>query len=114
MITFEPNWVLVLQIVVAVLLPLLVAIVNKASSSGQVKAVWLAVLTLIATVLTGILNALVTGEPVELFALLLTALGSFAVSVASYFGIWRAENKNGDSVAATLQEKVGVTDGSGS
>lgn len=111
LITFSFSWVLVIQFILAIVLPLLVAIVTKRSTSGRVKGVLLAALTLVGTLLTQVLGALTTGVPLDLFAAILTALVSFGISVGFYFGLWSTKDSSGDSITSNLQENVGPTDG---
>ena len=116
MITFDFSWVTLLQFVLAIVLPLLVAIVTKRTTSGRLRGVLLASLTVVSVVLTSILNALVTGVEVELFGVLLTALISFIISVGFHFGLWGAAGpvdpatgEKKPSISATLINNVGVT-----
>lgn len=110
MINWNVDWVLVLTFVVATVLPLLVAIVSTKLTSGKKKGILLAVLALVTSLLSGILDALVNGTVFDFGRQLLVLLGVFAWSVASYFGVFRAEGSGGSpSIAAVLTEKVGRT-----
>lgn len=110
MIVWNIDWVLVLTFVVSTLLPLLVAIVSTDKTSGKRKGVLLAVLALATTVLSGILEALTSGGTYDLGQGLMLALGVFAWSVASYFGIWRAKGSEGQpSIAEKITSNVGRT-----
>lgn len=108
-ITWNPDWVLVLQFVVGTVLPLLVAIVTTKETNSLRKGILLALFALLTTVLTAILEALTTGVAVDLGGVLLGALTTFAWAVVSYFGIWRAEGKDGVSIADRLNANVGRT-----
>lgn len=77
------------QFVVAVLLPILVGLVTKRTTSGAWKAVLLALLSLATSVLTGLGDALTAGTDYDLGAALFLALPTFAVAVATYFGLWK-------------------------
>lgn len=99
--TFVFSWALLVQFILAIVLPLLVALVTTRAHSGALRAVLLAGLTLATSLLTTLLAGL-TGTPIEWFSVLIGAIGSFVISVASYFGIWRAEDANGNSVSSRL------------
>lgn len=113
--TFEFSWAVLVQFVLATVLPLAVAVVTTRAQSGRVRGVLLAVLTLATTLLTTLLHALTTGEAVEWFSVVLTAVGSFIVSVGFHFGLWGANGPVRDpatgerapSVSAYLIENVG-------
>ena len=110
MIEFDIDWVLVIQFVLATVLPLLVATVTTKVTSGKVKALLLALFAFISTVLTSIVEALISGATLDLGALLLTAGGTFAWAVVAYFGIWRAQGPEGQpSVAENITANVGRT-----
>lgn len=108
LITWDVDWILVLQFIVATLLPLLVAIVSTKVTSAKVKGLLLAVFSFLATVITAILDALVNQTPLDLGQTILLAGGTFAWAVVSYFGIWRAQGTDGaPSIAAKLTDGVG-------
>lgn len=86
--TFEPSWTLVVQFTLATIMPLLVGLVTTRVTSGRAKALLLAALTLATSLLTTLYNGL-TGEPVEWFSVLFTAIASFVVSVAIHYGLWK-------------------------
>lgn len=105
MITFHIDWILVLGPIIGIVLPLLVAIVTKVSTSSAVKAILLAALALVTNLLVGIDNALTTHTAYDLGAALILALGTFVVSVAVHYGLWKATGITDD-----LQTKVGPKD----
>lgn len=110
MLEFNIDWIVVLQFVIATLLPLLVAVVTTKVTSGKVKGVLLALFAFLTTVLTAIVEALISGATLDVGALLLTAGGTFAWAVISYFGIWRATGPAGDpSIAEKITANVGRT-----
>lgn len=111
MIEFNIDWILVLQFVIATLLPLLVGIVTTRVTSPAAKAVLLAVLSFIAGILTEITQALVNGEVYDVGAGLLRFLSIFVVSVATYFGLWSRPTATGPSITAKLTDDVGRTAG---
>jgi len=87
-ITFDPA--LVIQLVVSSLLPLLVGLVTKLDSKSWVRAVLLAVFTLISTLGTELLRAVQEGVTYDLGRGLLLALPAFITSVGMYLGLWKA------------------------
>ena len=109
MIVWNVDWVLVLTFVVATLLPLIVATVSTKLTDGKTKGILLAALALVTAVLSGILDALVTGGTYDLGANLQLLLGVFVWSVASYFGVWRGKGKDGESIADKVTANVGRT-----
>ncbi|AYD87374.1 membrane protein [Microbacterium phage ValentiniPuff] len=109
MIVWNVDWILVLTFVVATVLPLLVAIVSTDQTNGKRKGILLAVLALVTSVLSGILDALVNGTEYDLGGNLVLLLGVFAWSVASYFGVWRGKGDDGQSVTDKLTSNVGRT-----
>jgi hypothetical protein len=108
-IQWNVDWITILQFVVATLLPLAVAIVTTKVTSSLVKGILLAVFALATTVLSAILDALISGIAVDLGQVLSGALATFVWAVVSYFGIWRAETKSGPSIADRLNADVGRT-----
>lgn len=109
MITFNIDWITALQFGLAIVLPLLVGIVTTKVTASNVKAIVLAFLALLSGVGTELLVAATSGEAYDLAAGLFRFVSIFVVSVATHFGVWKAENKNGVSVSSYLQENVGVT-----
>ena len=90
MLTFEFSLVTLLQFVLAIVLPLLVAIVTTRVTSGRKRGILLAAITLVTGLLTQIVGALVSGTPLDLFSVVLTLLISFVISVGFHFGLWGA------------------------
>lgn len=88
-IAFVFSWVTVVQFVIQIGLPLLVAIVTTRVTSGRRRGILLAALTLIATLLNAVLQGLLGGD-VELFGILLAAGAGFLISVGFHFGLWGA------------------------
>lgn len=105
MVIFHIDWVLVLGPVIGIVLPLLVGIVTKVSTTSAVKAILLAVLALVTNLLTGIFAALQTGATYDLGAALILALGTFIVSVATHYGFFVPTGITHD-----VQTKVGAKD----
>lgn len=74
-----------LQLLVAVALPIAVAIVTQQVRSGGVKAVALAALTAISAILTAVINnfGILTQETLQ------AGITYFLIAVASYYGFWK-------------------------
>ena len=84
MILFNPSNELVafLTLLVTVLLPVLVGLVTKVSTSGTVKALWLAGLSAVTGVASALIQANEAGTSVDLYPLALAAVSVFVVAVA--------------------------------
>lgn len=91
----------VLTLFVSILFPVLVGYVTKASWDSGLKAVILAAVSAVSGVLSSAL------DPTHSFhwqAALLTAVGAFAIAVATHFGLWKPTG-----VSAAVQAR-GVKD----
>lgn len=109
MLVFDINWIAVLTFAIGTLLPLLVGIVTTKVTSPARKAVYLALLSFAASILTEIVNALTSGEAYNVGAGLLAFGAIFVLSVASYFGVWSRPTSSGESISAKLVNSVGRT-----
>lgn len=107
-IVFQPDWTLILTFAVGTFLPLLVALVSTKVTSSKTKGFLLAALALVTSIVSGILDALLTNQPYDLSQNLLLFGGTFVWSVASYFGVWRAEGKDGQPSIAAKVTAVGL------
>jgi hypothetical protein len=114
-IGFVFSWVTVVQFVIQIGLPLVVAIVTTRVSSGRHRGVLLAALTVVGTILNAVLQGLMGGD-VELFGILFVALVGFVISVGFHFGLWGSAGPvdpvtgaPAPSISATLIDKVGRT-----
>lgn len=102
---FDSTFVLVLNLVVTVLLPLLVGLVTKQS----LKAGWKAVLLLVLAAFTGfgseLLDVAASNTPYDLQVGALAAVQALVIAVAVHFGIWKP-------VGVTEKvQNAGVSDG---
>lgn len=79
---------LLLNTVVAAVLPLLVGLVTTRATSPAVRAVLLLVLSFVQTLIGQVLAAIPTGQ-FDWFTWLITGIGSFVVGVAVHFGLWK-------------------------
>lgn len=109
MIEFNIDWILVLQFVIATVLPLLVGIVTTKVTSPARKAILLAVLAFFAGILTEIVDALVRDAVYDVGAGLLRFGSILVVAIAMHFGVWSRPTSSGTSVSNTLQTSVGRT-----
>lgn len=110
MITFNIDWILVLQFVLATLLPIAVGIVTTKVTAPNVKAVVLAFFAFLAGILTEIADALVSETPYDVGAGLFRFGAIFFAAVAAHFGVWSRPGANGaPSISARVQENVGRT-----
>jgi len=85
--TLEPS--IVIQIVLAVFLPVLVGLVTTRVVASSVKAWLLAGLTLVTSVVTQLGAAVASGIPFDIGLALLAVIPAFTISVATYYGLWK-------------------------
>jgi type III secretory pathway component EscV len=89
MFVFTLDPALVVQLLLAVILPIAVGLVTTRVTSSAKKAWLLAGLTLVTSLLTGIGEAIATSAVFDLGKALLLALPAFCISVAMYYGLWK-------------------------
>lgn len=89
MLTFTLDAALVIQVLVSTILPLLVGLVTKTVTSGGVKALLLAGLALLTSMLTELGTALAEGTVYDVGVGLLLALPTFLIAVGMHYGIWK-------------------------
>lgn len=99
--------VLLLTFIVSTVLPLLVGIVTTRVTSPAAKAVTLAVLSFAASIISEIVDALVTESPYDLIAGLFKFGAIFLVAVGTYFGVWSRPLASGTSISSKLVNDVG-------
>lgn len=80
---------LVVQLVLAVILPILVGLVTTRVTAGSIKAWLLAGLTLVTSVVTQLATAIANDAPFDIGLALLATIPAFAISVATYYGLWK-------------------------
>ena len=88
-VVFSLDWAIVIQIVLAVFLPILVGLVTTRVTKGSIKAWLLAGLTLATSVLTQLGQAIAAGTAFDIGLALLAVIPAFAISVATYYGLWK-------------------------
>lgn len=86
---FTLDGAAVVQLLVAVILPILVGLVTTRVTSESRKAVLLAALSLVTSVLVSLGAAIQEGQTFDLGVALLAAIPTFAIAVASHYGLWK-------------------------
>jgi hypothetical protein len=85
------------EVLVAVILPILVGLVTKASTDARVKALLLAALSALSGLAQGFLDT-APGTVWDWQQAILSAVTTFVIAAASYYGLWKPTG-----VAATAQ-----------
>lgn len=88
-IVFTVDPAMVIQLVLAVLLPIAVGLVTTRVTKGSTKAWLLAGLTLATSVITQLGSAVASHVAFDLGLALLATIPAFAISVATYYGLWK-------------------------
>ncbi len=78
-----------LNLLVAVVFPVLVGLVTTRVTSSTWKAVLLASISLASGFVSALLEAVLAGVPFDVFAALLTGLAAWIIAIATHFGFWR-------------------------
>lgn len=89
MFVFTLDPALVVQLVLAVILPILVGLVTTRVTKGSIKAWLLAGLTLVSALLTQLGAAIAAHTPFDVGLALISVIPAFAISVATYYGLWK-------------------------
>lgn len=89
MVEFSLDPAMVVQLLLTVIMPIAVGLVTTRTTASAVKAWLLASLTLVTSLLTELANALASNVPYDLGVALLVAIPAFAISVATYYGLWK-------------------------
>lgn len=103
-IVFTLDPALVIQLVLAVILPILVGLVTTRVTKGSIKAWLLAGLTLLTSVITQLGAAVAAGGVFDLGLALLATIPAFAISVATYYGLWKPTG-----IGAAVQDVTATT-----
>ncbi len=88
-VTFSIDASVVIQLLLTIILPIVVAFVTQRTTSSAAKAWLLAGLTLVSSILVGAGAAITAGTPFDLGVALLLAFPQFAISAATYHGLWK-------------------------
>lgn len=86
---FEPTLGGLLSLAVTVILPILVGLITRKSTSPAVQAVLLLAFAAVKTVLTAWLQAENTAAEFVWIPVVYSTLVSFGIAVALHFGLWR-------------------------
>ncbi len=85
--TLDPATVV--QLLLTVIMPIAVGLVTTKTTSSAIKAWLLAGLTLATSLLTELGSSLAGDTAFDLGIALLAAIPAFAISVATYYGLWK-------------------------
>lgn len=99
---FRLDWVQLLNLLVAVIFPVLVGIVTTSNVRSAWKAVLLATVSFASGLASALLTAILDGIPFDIVAAALTGLAAWIIALATYAGFWKPTG-----VAGALQ-RVGV------
>lgn len=89
MFVFSLEPALVIQLLLTIIMPILVGLVTTRTTSSSAKSWLLAGLTLVTSIITGIGNAIAENVAFDLGQALLLAIPAFAISVSTYYGLWK-------------------------
>ena len=102
-IAFTLDPALVIGLLVSTVLPLLVGLVTTRVTHGGIKAVLLAALALVTSLLTELGVAVSNGVTYDLGQGLLLAIPTFLIAVGMHYGLWKP------TTASAKVQAVGVT-----
>lgn len=107
MIWFTPSDQLVafLTLCVTVLLPVLVGLVTKQSTSSGIKAVLLAILSAITGVASALIQANNADVSVDLYPLAISAVSVFVIAVAAHYGLWKPTSVSEKAQGSVVVDK---------
>lgn len=103
-VVFSLDPAIIIQLVLSVIMPIAVGLVTTRVTSGAVKAWLLATFTLVASILTQWGAAIAIGGVFDIGLALLAVIPAFAISVATYYGLWKPTG-----IAGAAQD-VGTSD----
>ena len=89
MFAFTLDPAAVIQLVLTVLLPIAVGLVTTRTTSSSVKAWLLAAFSVVSSILTEMALAINSAATFDLGVALLAAIPTFAIAVATYYGLWK-------------------------
>jgi hypothetical protein len=85
--TLDPG--VLVSFLIGTVLPLLVGLVTKVQTHPGIKAILLAILTIITSVLTQLVPVLQNGGQFPFWTAMIGAIGTYAVSQSTHAGIWK-------------------------
>lgn len=89
MFVFSLDPAVVVQLLLTVFMPIAVGLVTTRTTAPATKAWLLALFTVITSLLTGLAGALANHATFDIGVALLAAIPAFAISVATYYGLWK-------------------------
>lgn len=78
-----------LNLLLAVVFPVLVGLVTTKVTSSTVKAALLATISLASGLVSGLLAAVLAGVPFDLIGALLTGGAAWVIALATHLGFWK-------------------------
>lgn len=96
------DWPQLLNLLIAVIFPVLVGVVTTSNVRSTWKAILLATISLVSGLASALLTAILDGVPFDVVAAFLTGLAAWIIALATYAGFWKPTG-----VAAAAQ-RVGV------
>lgn len=88
-VAFTIDPALVVQMLLAFIMPVVVALVSTKVTKSNVRSWLLATLTVVTSLLTELARSIATGTTFDVGLALLAALPAFVVSVSTYYGLWK-------------------------
>lgn len=88
-VAFTLDPAAVVQLLLAVVMPVLVGLVTTRVTAAGRKAWLLATLTLVTSLLVELARSIATGSTFDVGIALLAALPAFVISVATHYGLWK-------------------------
>ena len=89
MFAFTLDPLTVIQLILTVIMPIAVGLVTTRTTSSAAKAWLLAGFTMVTSLLTELAGAITAHTAFDLGVALLAAIPAFAISVATYYGLWK-------------------------
>lgn len=78
-----------LNLLLAVVFPVLVGLVTTKVTSSTLKAVLLASISLVSGLVSALLAAVLSGVPFDIVAALLTGFAAWIIAIATHLGFWK-------------------------
>lgn len=103
-IVFNFNGVMLLQLTLAVFLPVAVGLVTKFTTNSNMKAILLLALSTITALLTQLADAVVNNVPYDLGQGVYMAIVTFVVGVATHYGLWKPTHVTEAAQAALVKD----------
>ncbi|WNM75072.1 membrane protein [Microbacterium phage Morrigan] len=108
-IAFTLDPALIIGLLVSTVLPLLVGLVTTRVTHGGVKAVLLAGLALVTSLLTELGAAVSNGVAYDLGQGLLLAIPTFLIAVGMHYGLWKPVGAANAAQSVLVTPKAGHT-----